>query len=140
MARVTRSNQSRRTLMSSIWAISSALSTKPKTGENGPSGAVRGKLAEAAGNATCSTNFTEGTSYFQRVAGVVHEYVVEAGVGLVDAVLEGGGGVGHDHFSAVHDRDAAAERLGLFHVVRRHHEGRAVLRAQPLQVLPDRLA
>src|SRR4029453_8333295 len=78
--------------------------------------------AEAACDAPGATNVTELSSLLERVTGVVTEHVLERRLGS-EAGFELGRGTDGADATAVHERDAVAQLLGFFHVVRGEQHG-----------------
>src|SRR5215207_10284083 len=136
-ARVTSSVESCRSLRTSSSAIASVLTKKPLTLDNRSVPAAAYGSAEAPRRTSSSRSLTVAASRVERVPGVVDEDVAERRPRVADGRLEPFGRVVDDDPPAVHDRDAAAQVLGLLHVMGREEDGRAELFAQPRDVLPD---
>src|SRR5262249_58879678 len=104
----------------------------------GRGGGANAASAEAAGDAPGATNVTELSSLLERVTGVVTEHVLERRLGP-EAGFELGRRADGADATAVHERDAVAELLGLFHVVR-GQQHRDPVGLQRAEAVPDRVA
>src|ERR1044071_6112616 len=139
-ARVTSSVKSCRSFRTSSSVIVSVLTKNPPAFVNSPPPAGAYGSAETPCRTSSSRSLTEAASRVERVARVVYEDVAERGGRVADRRLEPRGRVVRDDAAAVDDGDAAAEALGLLHVMRREEDGRPRLFAQTLDVLPHGLA
>src|SRR5580658_408324 len=74
---------------------------------------------------------------FPREAG---EHILQRRVRPADAGLQFGGGPEADEMPPVEHPDSSAQAVGLLHVMRGHHDRRAVVAAETLDLLPDRVA
>src|SRR5262245_41225765 len=104
----------------------------------GAGGGANAASAEAAGDAPGATNVTELSSLLERVTRVVAEDVVQRRL-RPEAGFELGRGADGADAAAVHERDAVAELLRLFHVVRREQHGDP-LGPQRAEPVPDGVA
>src|SRR5690349_15151244 len=86
-----------------------------------------GQLAESAGGAAGASHIAIRATSVEVVASVVGEDVVQRCPRLADAGLEFSRGADGCDLAVVHDGDALAEAVGLFHVVRREEDSHANL-------------
>src|SRR6478735_2862603 len=135
MARVSSSVRSWRSFCSST-------RQNVPTRETSSRGPVRlTRSAEAARGSTSCPDTAQPSLLLtlERVAGVVAEDVLEGGA-LTRRGLEVVGSAEGAQRAVVHERDAVAQRVRLLHVVRREHDGHAVVALHLVDALPDAVA
>src|SRR5581483_2446568 len=109
----------------------------------GPVSAARGRslagLAQPARGAAFAGSLTVRSYPFLAGPRIVGEHVVERGSRPPDTGLERGRGAERREAAVMQNGHPVTQVIRLVHVVRGQHDGRAVLRPQLLDVLPDDL-